>query len=146
MPEKDRENAVTNTNPEESHPPDSPAPPQDANGISEKSSADPVQQVQPSFEVMEKALMLQQFSALLAKVYRAMTTWLTHEQKHLRVLGWITWIVLLLMPVAVVVVLLLNWTVVATVVTVAGLSGLVGLSSSLTSTLVRRFKRGPDSD
>jgi len=143
MSGKDHENAVTNTNPGGSHPPDSPAPPQDANGISERFSADPVPHVQPSSEVIGKALMLQQLSALFGKIYRAMTAWLTHEQKHLRVLGWITWIVLLSMPVAVVVVLLLNWTVLATIVTVGSLTGLIGLSSLL-STLIRRFKRDPD--
>lgn len=30
-----------------------------------------------------------------ARTFRALTRWLTHEQKHMRVLGWITWLFLL---------------------------------------------------
>jgi hypothetical protein len=84
-------------------------------------------------------LKLREFSKLLAWFHGAMTAWLTHEQKHLRVLGWITWILVLGMPVAVVVVLVLNWTIWATVGTATGLTGLVAGGDRL-----RRLRRGSD--
>ena len=65
---------------------------------------------------------------IAGRIYRAMTRWLESEQKTLRVLGVITWLVLLAVPVGlvvVVVVLVFQWEPLHTILLLTGSTGLV---------------------
>lgn len=71
---------------------------------------------------------LQWLANTAGRTYRALTRWLTHKQKHMRVLGWITWLFLLGMVggfAAVLIVLMFRWPPWYTVVLLCGSTGLV---------------------
>jgi hypothetical protein len=59
------------------------------------------------------------------RVFRAVSRWLEHKQKHMRVLGWITWLFLLGMLACVLFVLLFRWHPLQTIGLVGALSGVV---------------------
>lgn len=73
------------------------------------------------------------------RIYRALTRWLTHEQTHIQVLAWITWLFLLGIVggfAVVLLVLVFRWHPGYTVALVCGSTGFVAGSN-----LVNRFFR-----
>lgn len=71
------------------------------------------------------------------KTFGALTSWLTHEQKHMRVLGWITWLFLLGAFAFVLTVLLFVWDPVQTIVLIGCSTGVV----AGTNLISRHFRR-----
>lgn len=92
----------------------------------------------PSSEPTERLQVLREFRLFLGQIYRGMTRWLEHDQKHIRVLAWITVLLLLGVFATVVVVIFLKWEPWMTVATIGGLTGITAIGSWIGS------RRKPD--
>jgi hypothetical protein len=75
---------------------------------------------------------------IAGQVYRALTKWLTHKQKHMRVLGWITWLFLLALLGTVLIVLMFRWHPLHTVALLGASTGLVACANLINSRWRRR--------
>ena len=55
----------------------------------------PVAEVQTTNDSSDRLRLIQLLANIASRIFHALTSWLTHEQAHMRVLGWITWLFLL---------------------------------------------------
>jgi hypothetical protein len=90
-------------------------------------------------DAAERMRVLQLLIHSAGRVLREVWSWLTHEQTHMRVLGWITWLFFLLMLGVMVFVVALRWDPLEMIAVVAAGTGLTAGGDFL-----RRFLRKPE--
>lgn len=82
-----------------------------------------------SSEPTERLQVLRELRLFVGQIYRGVTRWLEHPQKHVRVLAWITVLFLLGVFATVVVVIFLKWEPWMTVATIGGLTGITAIGN-----------------
>jgi hypothetical protein len=81
----------------------------------------PAAEVPTANDSSDRLRLIQLLAKIAGQIFHALTSWLTHEQAHMRVLGWITWLFLL----GVVAFVVSREEFLYTIAAIFGLSGLV---------------------